>query len=156
MAGFVHSNTKHGQLVINSVSFMSPMSRIMNLQVLHSRGTRGSSVVIPASSGSTSRRRRRAERVYQLEMLVDGRVDGAGAAASNPYSQLDTNMAAFDNAVNPPSSGNTGHSATWTLRTGSTKTASVFIEDWEVEPHDSGAPVNRVTFQLAVPAGWFA
>lgn len=155
MAGFVHSNTAHGQLVINSVTFMTPMSRIMNLQVLHSRGTRGTSIVIPSTAGSVSRRRRRAERVYQLEMIVDGRVNSSGVAAGNPYSQLDTNMAYFDNAVNPPAS-NTGHSATWTLRTGSTKTASVFIEEWEVEPHDSGAPVNRVTFQLAVPAGWFA
>lgn len=155
MAGFVHSTTAHGQLVINSVAFLTPMSRIMNLQVLHSRGARGSSIVIPGSDGSVSRRRRRAERVYSLEMIVDGRVDSSGVAAGNPYSQLDTNMAYFDNAVNPPSS-NTGHSATWTLRTGSTKTASVFIEEWEVEPHDSGAPVNRVSFSLAVPAGRFA
>lgn len=155
MGGFVHSNTQHGQLTINSIDFMTPMSRVFTLQRLHSRGARGSSVVIPGADGSTSRRRRRAERVYPMEMIVDGHFNSSGSAAGNPWSQLDTNMAYFANAVNPPSS-NTGHSATWTWRTGATKTAYVFIEEWEVEPHPSNAAVNLVTFQLAVPAGQFA
>lgn len=155
MAGFVNSTAAHGGLSINGIVFMTPMSRIMNLQVLHSRGTRGSSIVIPGADGSTSRRRRRAERSYDLEMLVDGRIDSSATPATNPYVQLDTNMAYFDNAVRPPETSE-GHGITWTWRNFTTKTGYGFIEEWEVSPHESGAPVNRVAFTLTIPAGRLA
>lgn len=156
MAGFEHSTTRHGQLVINSVTLMGPATRVKNLQVLWSRSARGSSVVIPHANGRKSRRRRRDERSFQMEMEVRGARSMAGVVAANPWSQLDTTMIALEAIANPPTSGNDGHAATLTLRTGATRTANVFIEEWDVEPHPNHAPINIVTFDLVIPSGGFA
>ena len=43
LMAFSHSNSRHGQLVINSVSLMTPATRILNLQEIWSRSNRGAS-----------------------------------------------------------------------------------------------------------------
>lgn len=154
---FAHSNSTHGQLTINSQNLMTPATRVGNLQVLWTRRNRGSSILIPNVAGQKSRQRRRDQVLFAgLQMTVVGDVDLTGSPNSNPYAGLDTTMLALEAAIVVPPSGNTGYSATLTLRTGATKTASVFVENWQVVPEPNGAPMNLVTFDLAVPAGVWA
>lgn len=160
MAGFVHSVTRHGQLTIvgntGSISLMGPALRVRNLPTLFSRTARGDSRVIPNAAGRSSRRRRRDERVWQLELIVRGDVNLEGAVVANPYSTLDSHMIYLDqNIVKPPTTQD-GHAATLTLRTQSTRTANVFIQNWEVVPDPSFAARNFVTFDLVSPSGEFS
>ena len=154
MSGFEHSNSKHGQLSINSVNMMCPAWRIMNLATLWTRAARGDDLVIPLADGQKSRARRKDRLVLPMVLRVSGTHSSAGTPAANPYSQLATNMVALE-AVSINPSGTTGHASTWTLPNGTTRTANVWIQNWGVSD-DQAAPINIVTFDLVIPSGGYA
>lgn len=156
MAGF-STGSSHGQLAINSVNLMGPAWKIMNFGALLSMSMRGESVLIPTTTGRKARRRRVDETVIGLELLVTGDASSAGVAASGHsgrLSQLYTNLVALEAVALPPSS-ETGHSATLTLPSGTSRTASVFVQDWAVSPEPTFY-VARVAFDLVIPAGRFS
>lgn len=153
---FSHSNSRHGQLSINSVSLMTPATRILNLQEIWSRSNRGASKVIPHADGRKGRRRRRDEIAVSLQLIVGGDVSMAGVAASNRLAQLDTTMAYLEAQIVTPPSDPDGYPSVLTLRTGATLTADVVIETWDVEPHPNRSAMNVVTFDLAIPSGRYA
>lgn len=150
MSSFTHGS-KHGQLTINSVALMNKAWRLMNLAEMYARTARGGSLVLPGSNGRKSRGRRTDEIVHPLILMVAGVNPTTGAEVADPYSQLATNMVTLEAvAINP--TGNTGHAISWTLANGTTRTGYCWIQNWEVEDVEK-APVNRVTFDLVIPAG---
>lgn len=158
MAGFVHSNSQHGQLTVNSVNLMNHAWRVTNLSALWSVAVRGDSILIPTVAGRKSRRRRVDELRVGLEMIVVGTVSSSGVAqtASAHASTLATNTAAVA-AIATPATNETGHTISWTRpNSGTAVTASGWVEAFEVVPDPGGALVNLVAFDLVIPAGVFA
>jgi hypothetical protein len=158
MAGFIH-NANHGQLSIaaaSTINLMDPRWRCMNLVEVNNQTLRGTDLVLPTVTGRRSRRRYVDELVVPLMMVVRGDVDSSAAsvAGSSRFTQLTTNTLALKAIATPPAS-NTGYTATYTAAGQSAKTASVWVEDFQVAP-DLGGVINRVTFQLVIPAGGWA
>lgn len=156
MAGFVHTSA-HGQLAVNSVNLMGPAWRCLNLGAVMSVTMRGDSVLIPTVAGRKARRRRLDEATIGLELLVTGAATSAGVGVSGHAAQLDQlydNLVALEAVALPPSN-ETGQSATLTLPNGTVRTASVFVQDWQVEPVPQSR-LARVAFDLVIPAGRFS
>lgn len=156
MAGF-STGSSHGQLTINSVALMGPAWKVLNLGALLSLSMRGESVLLPTATGRKPRRRRTDEATVGLEMMVIGDASSSGTAATShsaKLTQLYNNLVALEAVALPPST-ETGHSATLVLPNGTSRTASVFMQNWQVEP-DPAFYVARVAFDLIIPAGRFA
>ncbi len=153
MTGFLHGS-KHGQLVINSITLMNKAWAITNLAEMYARTARGASLPIPTLAGQRSRNRKTDEVVHPLSLMVLGKAPSTGADVADPYSQLATNMVTLEAvAVNP--SGNTGHAITWTLANGTSRTGYCWVQNWLVEDVEK-APINIVNFDLVIPAGGLA
>lgn len=153
MGGFVHT-AAHGQLTINSKALMGPAHRVMNLHALLSVTTRGSDITIPTTAGRKARKRYTDEAVIGLEMIVRGDVDpSTGAATSFSHNaQLAATLIGLEVISAPPSSAS-GYAATLVLPNTTTRTANVFVENYEVKPQ---GPFALVAFDLVIPAGKFA
>ena len=155
MAGFTHG-TGHGQLTINSVALMNYAWRVTNLSALGSLTMRGESILIPTVAGRKTRRRRVDEAIIGLELLVIGAATSAGVAVTggvtNQMDALWDNLIALETVALPPSS-DTGHAITWVTPNSTTRTGTGFVQSWEVQPDESGAPYARVGFDLVIPAG---
>ena len=159
MAGFVHT-TAHGQLSIaatSTINLMDARWRCLNLKAVESVAIRGSSLIRPTAPGRLSRARYLAELVVGLEMIVNGSAsDSSGTATSgNVIAQLATNTRALRTLTTPPSSTpNVGWVATYTAGDGVAKTANVFVQNFQAQPDMSaGGRIDRVTFDLVIPAG---
>ena len=155
MAGFSHG-AGHGQLTINSVPLMNYAWRCTNLAVLGSLKMRGESILIPTVTGRKTRRRRVDEAVIGLELLVIGTSTSAGAAVTaTSTARMDAlwdNLLALETVALPPTS-DTGHAITWLTPNNTSRTGYGFVQSWEVQPDESGAPFARVAFDLVIPAG---
>ena len=159
MAG-IRFDTTTGQLTINSVNMHCAAWCMLDLLELwgFNVATRGANVLIPGTAGQTANPLRITESQHTLEMVITGDVDRFGVVASNPTTQLQTNIDYLrTNVITPPSPPTATRAASLLMPSGATRTANIQVLGLDLDaskhlvPHEIGAFLH-----IAIPSGVFA
>lgn len=145
-----------GTLTINSVAMNTYGWYIVDLRDLWLGPTvRGSDRVIPGVNGVIPFMRRPTVRTVSLPMIVSGKKSAAGVDYANPYVGLETNIAYLRaNVVDPTLTTNGTRSATLTMPSGATRTASIHV--LSMTPGDAVKYIQKFTLDISIPTGAFA
>lgn len=148
-------NTAAGGLTIGGVDMMGPAWQVRNLiELWLPSQQRGRDKVIPGVAGRRPYRRFDDATVRTLSLKITGDVDRTGAAQSNTFLGLQTNIDyLITNVVAPTGSGDGTRSLVLTMPSGATRTESVHVTGMEVGDYDERARWVLATIDLSIPSG---
>ncbi len=154
-----------GELIINvggsdpglvETTMHTPAWCCVDLTPLYMGGeTRGGNVTVPGAIGTRAQRRRIDETEYSLPFGISGVTDKDGTLASNPHTQLYTNIAYLrENVVDPPPNGAKTRTAQLTLPDGMT-VLTADIQVISLQEADHLGPLIRAVMKIMIPLGRF-
>jgi hypothetical protein len=149
-----------GALEIDSVSLNTPAWSVVDITPLWAAfDTRGQNRLIPGASGVVAYRKRITERDHPLAIVIIGDVDENGDPHDDPVEGLEFNLDTLLAVLMPDA--DASKPATLTLPSGTTRTAQVQIESFEVVRTE--IDIENLTYaamegviQMTIPAGVFA
>lgn len=155
MAGLA-DNTAAGNLTIDGVAMNCPGWRVQNLYLLWSPAAqRGEDRLIPGTAGVLAYQRRATVTRHTLELLITGTADRTGAATTDYFGQLASNLDYLNfYVVKPTGTGDGTRTAVLTMPGGAiTRTEPVHIEGMDLgEPSPDGRFI-RATIDISIPSG---
>lgn len=120
-----------GTLEIEGVSMNNPAWSVIDISPLWAAfDTRGQNRLIPGAQGTIAYRKRLTERDHPLAIVIIGDVDENGDPHDDPVEGLEFNLDTLLAVLQPDSAAT--KAATLTLPSGTTRTAEVQIEGFEV------------------------
>lgn len=161
MASLWAIDTVYGTLTINGVSMHTAAWQVLDVRPLYlPRAWRSGSVLIPGAAGRRPYPYRVDEAEFALPMWVTGVYDRTGAAHSNKFTGLQTNLEYLRaNVLTPPAAPTAVLSATLLMPDASTRTADVQVLGIDVAPTAAAnehPEVFRAVLHLVIPSGRFA
>lgn len=154
-----------GSLVINNLAGNTQAWCIVDLSMLWiGADQRGADRLIPGSNGVRAQRRRRTITEYDLPMIIVGSVDKNGVIYADPWDGFQRNIDELKTTwTDPTGTGDGTRSATLTLPSGATRTASIHVSPLEADPPVSGRDVETglpevtalATLPISIPDGEF-
>lgn len=161
MASLWAIDTVYGTLTINSVSMHTAAWVVNDVRPLYlPNAYRFGSVIIPGASGRRPYPYRVDEAVHVLPMWITGVYDRTGAAHSNKYTGLQTNLEYLRaNILTPPAAPTATLSASLLMPDASTRTADVQVlgvETRGTRASQEHPEIFLAALTLVVPSGRFA
>lgn len=161
MASLWAIDTVYGTLTINGVSMHTAAWVVNDVRPLYlPNAYRSGSVIIPGASGRRPYPYRVDEAEHVLPMWITGVYDRTGAAHSNKYTGLQTNLEYLRaNVLTPPSAPTATLSASLLMPDATTRTADVQvlgIDTRGVRASNEHPEVFLAALNLVIPSGRFA
>lgn len=161
MASLWAIDTVYGTLTINGVSMHTAAWVVNDVRPLYlPNAYRGGNVVIPGASGRRAYPYRVDQASHSLPMWITGVYDRTGAAHSNKYTGLQTNLEYLRaNILTPPTAPTATLSASLLMPDATTRTAEVQVlgvETRGVRASQEHPEVFLAVLELVIPSGRFA
>lgn len=116
---------------------------------------RGDDRILPGVSGVIPYRRRNTVTQHSLPMIVIGSRDRLGAAYTDMWVGLESNINyLMNNVVSPTNTGDGTRSATLVMPSGAVRTANIHVLRLSLGTINSG--IMKATLDISIPAGVFA